>query len=125
MPDLRAEEPVKRTNLPRVLSEMPIDDILSYAKAEPLSSRQHPHLNDVELENLDEKISAKLKEIQMKSNERLAKGDAGEVGKWILREMIDDKLGLVKRRWLVARNEENEVELSVDLSELEAKTEQI
>ncbi|MBW0463317.1 hypothetical protein O181_003032 [Austropuccinia psidii MF-1] len=114
----------KSIDLPSKFAELEVDDILSCAKAELPPSRESSYQTDVQLDDLDVKISAKLKEVQRKSSQLISKGTSGNGGTatWVLREEINSNPAVSKQRWLVARNEDNEVELTLDLSELEAKT---
>ncbi|PLW43077.1 hypothetical protein PCANC_03790 [Puccinia coronata f. sp. avenae] len=106
--------------LSQKLSELQIEEILSCTKVETSDPTDPAHMNDIELGDLDEKIAEKLEEIKARSSTLMPKNSNGENSRWLLRQ----EPGAPKRRWLVTRNTENEVELSVDLMGLESKSEQ-
>ncbi|KAH9456080.1 hypothetical protein MJO28_006095 [Puccinia striiformis f. sp. tritici] len=116
MADNPATNPIdqKKVDLPQKLSDLQIDDILSCTKVEATDPTDQAYLNDIELGDLDEKIAEKLNQIKARS---MPENPTGENSRWLLRQ----EPGAPKRRWLVARNIENEMEISVDLMGLEAK----
>jgi len=100
------------------LSELQIEEILSRTKVQESVEHTDPAaaiMHDIELGDLDEKIAQKLEQIKARSIPPLA-NPSGEASRWLLRQ----DPGAPKRRWLVARNTENELEISVDLTGLEA-----
>jgi hypothetical protein len=101
----------KKVDLPQKLSDLQIEEILSCTKVEATNPSDQAHLNDIELGDLDEKIAEKLDQIKARSA-ALMSNPNGESSRWLLRQ----EPGAPKRRWLVARNIENEVEISVDVS---------
>lgn len=105
-----------------VLSELDVDEILSRTKVVQVTNTtdHQPHLNDIELDDLDHKIAEKLDQIKARSS--LISNDPGgdHSSRWLLRQ----ETGTNKPRWLVARSVENELEISVDLTGLDAKPEQ-
>lgn len=95
------------------LSELQIEEILSCTKVQESVEHTDPAaaiMHDIELGDLDEKIAQKLEQIKARSIPLLA-NPTGEASRWLLRQDPDAP----KRRWLVARNTENEMEISVDV----------
>ncbi|KAG0141466.1 hypothetical protein CROQUDRAFT_674096 [Cronartium quercuum f. sp. fusiforme G11] len=109
---------VTAAELQQKLSAFQLDEILSCTKVEPASSLAR--FTDVELDDLDGQIEMKLAELKKLSLFSQSQGTTQS--NWLLRqECAPETDTTVKRRWLVARNIENDVELSIDLDELDHK----
>lgn len=108
--------------LEQKLSEFQLDDILSCTKIEP--SLSLAKFKDVELDDLDDQITLKLNELKKRCPTFSQTQDSAP-SNWILRQenVLNEDEATVKRRWLVTRNIENDVELSIDLDELAHKPE--
>ncbi|EGG08605.1 uncharacterized protein MELLADRAFT_61858 [Melampsora larici-populina 98AG31] len=101
--------------LEQKLSDFQLDDILSCTKIEPTLTLAK--FKDVELDDLDDQIALKLNELK-KRCPTFSQSQDSAPSNWILRQenVPNDDEATGKRRWLVTRNIENDVELSIDVS---------
>ncbi|KAH9809720.1 hypothetical protein DFH28DRAFT_988378 [Melampsora americana] len=108
--------------LEQKLHDFQLDEILSCTKIEPTLSLAK--FKDVELDDLDDQIALKLNELK-KRCPTFSQSQDSTPANWILRQenVPNEDEATVKRRWLVTRSTENDVELSIDLDELANKPE--
>lgn len=107
---------VTAAELQQKLSTFQLDEILTCTKVEP-ASHSLAKFQDVELDALDDQIASKLEELKKRSLFSQDQDTANQ-SNWLLRQECpspDQPETTVKRRWLVARNVENDVELSIDV----------
>lgn len=107
--------------LPQQISGLKLDELISCSKIEPTSTSK---FNEVELDSLDEQIALKLNQLKQQSSLFSKDGTDSSQSNWVLRQ--EENLTTndpqtspsSKRRWLVARSIENDVELSIDVRQL-------